>query len=114
MEMKFKGYTREVCNFTEAMDKCLKPMWKKSVEIGCCLPTYLMYDETDLRYRKIPFRFPGATRGNIKIKSDYKTIEDVVFDEDTSFGPSGCYELVAMEECKKFIGKCFLEGREEI
>lgn len=55
----------------------------------------------------IPFRFPGATRGDVTCirNDDLYLIENINFYEDTCFdGPIACYSRDVIEAVKPFIG----------
>lgn len=55
----------------------------------------------------IPFRFPGATRGDVTCirNDDLYLIENIHFYEDTCFdGPIACYSRDVIEAVKPFIG----------
>lgn len=95
-----------VCELTRFMDKYL--LRKTTTGYFC---TYL-YNDLD-RYinenaYRIAFRYPGATRGSIKLKrinqNKFKIV-DIYFIEETSFEEFGCYNKTLRKKIKKFIGK---------
>ena len=69
--------------------------------------TYLWGLEENDKYRGTAFRYPGATRGFIKLNND-NIIEDIIFYPDTCFGEGRLepfYYRKIIEDIKQFIGQ---------
>lgn len=63
-------------------------------------------DETEVDSISVPIRYPGATRGHIKVDLD-GIIEDIQLYDDTCFGAGRLeplYKRAVLEELKKYIG----------
>lgn len=105
----YKKSEDEYCGeITEFIDKYIiglsKSLNDKNKRI---FRTYLCSISKNDGYKVVGFRFPGATRGHIKIDKD-NIIEDIIFYSDTCFGhgrlsPLYCEDIV--EDIKQFIGQ---------
>jgi hypothetical protein len=90
------GYTNEL---TEEIDNNLIDAWK-----GKNFCTYFVIEYIDDKAKDIPFRFPGATRGGIKVDED-GIILKIIFDYFNGYeGPGSCYKKEVQEAVKKYIG----------
>lgn len=93
------------CNFTDECDKYINDSYQNVLkQYG--FRTYLMADYYANKSKYIPFRFPGATRGCIKIDYDTMEILKVILYETSVQKVSniGCY-TEEIENVKKMVGQ---------
>ena len=65
-----------------------------------CFDTYIIAYDTGLW----SIRFPGATRGHIRV-DDSMIITEIKLYDDTAFGDKiGCYKREAIDVVRRFIG----------
>ena len=104
MTSKIKNWTND---FTKECDRFVTNGHEITFEFGLC--TYFWGNEEGVErneHNYISFRFPGATRGGVKVVDNI--IVDIEFDEDTCFGAIGCYKKEIEPYIKaKFIGTKF-------
>ena len=105
----YKKYNNEYYGeVTEFIDKYLiSEVDKNMMEQGYCLGTYLWGLEQYDDFKGTVIRFPGATRGHIKLDDD-NVITDIKFYEDTCFGEGildSLYDKKIENDIKIFLGK---------
>lgn len=112
----YRKYSNEYYGeITEFIDKYLiSETDKRMMEEGYCLGTYLWGLEQYDDFKATSFRFPGATRGYIKVDNN-DIIIDIRFYGDTCFGEgrlSPLYDRKVINDVGIFLGKklVFKEG----
>jgi hypothetical protein len=98
---------------TEEMDKYLLREWRKHVDGGYTLGTYICEPDSWREGKCWSIRFPGATRGHIYTDNDDIILEVVLYDEPVD-RRCPCYDRrIRWEMLKKnkYIGmKIIVEG----
>ena len=83
---------------TDTINEYLYENIKSIVDKGYCNGTYIVKYDTNL----LSIRFPGATRGYIKLDNDI--ITEIKFYSDTCSGIIGVYVDKVKDSCNKYIG----------